>query len=55
MNLSFETIELLGAREWKGFQFTAGPSYILHTDSDLKRSAFNSFYPTQLICRERPL
>ena len=37
MNLSFETIELLGAREWKGFQFTAGPSYILHTDSDLKR------------------
>ena len=37
MDLSFETIELLGAWEWKGFQFTAGPSYILHTDSDLKR------------------
>jgi Protein of unknown function (DUF1207) len=37
MNLSFETIELLGAWEWKGFQFTAGPSYILHTDSNLKR------------------
>ena len=37
MNLSFETIELLGGREWKGFQFTAGPSYILHTNSDLKR------------------
>ena len=37
MNLSFETIELLGALEWNGIQFTAGPSYILHTDSDLKR------------------
>jgi len=29
--------ELLGAWEWEGLQFTAGPSYILHTDSDLKR------------------
>ncbi|MBN1548877.1 MAG: DUF1207 domain-containing protein [Syntrophaceae bacterium] len=37
INLSFETIELLGACELKGFQFTAGPSCILHTDSDLKR------------------
>jgi hypothetical protein len=37
LNLSFETIELLGGWEWKGFQFTAGPSYILHTDTDLKR------------------
>lgn len=37
INLSFETIELLGAWEWEGLQFTAGPSYILHTDSDLKR------------------
>jgi hypothetical protein len=37
MNLSFETIELLGSVEWAGFQLTAGPSYILHTDSDLKR------------------
>ncbi|MBF0100674.1 MAG: DUF1207 domain-containing protein [Desulfobacterales bacterium] len=36
LNLSFETIELLGALEWAGFQFTAGPSYIIHTDSDLK-------------------
>jgi len=36
MNLSFETIELLGAWEWEGFQFTAGPSYIIHTDTDLK-------------------
>jgi hypothetical protein len=35
--LSFETIELLGAWEWEGLQFTAGPSYILHTDSDLER------------------
>lgn len=39
MNLSFETIELLGAWEWEGLQFTAGPSYIIHTDSDLKRSS----------------
>jgi len=37
INLSFETIELLGAWEWEGLQLTAGPSYILHTDSDLKR------------------
>jgi hypothetical protein len=37
LNLSFETIELLGALEWEGFQITAGPSYILHTGSDLKR------------------
>ena len=36
MNLSFEAIEMLGAWEWEGFQFTAGPSYIIHTDSDLK-------------------
>jgi hypothetical protein len=37
INLSFETIEMLGAWEWEGLQFTAGPSYILHTYSDLKR------------------
>lgn len=37
LNLSFETIELLGALEWKGIQFTAGPSYILHTNSELER------------------
>lgn len=37
INLSFETMELLGAWQWKEFQFTAGPSYILHTDTDLKR------------------
>jgi hypothetical protein len=37
INLSFESIELLGALEWEGLQFAAGPSYIIHTDSDLKR------------------
>ncbi len=37
INLSFETVELLGAWEWEGLQLTAGPSYIIHTDSDLKR------------------
>jgi hypothetical protein len=37
LNLSYEAIELLGAFEWKGLQFTAGPTYIIHTDSDLKR------------------
>lgn len=38
MNLSFETIELLGAWSWKEFQLTAGPSYIIHTDTGLKRN-----------------
>jgi hypothetical protein len=38
-NLSFETLELLGALEWKDFQFTAGPSTILHSDFDLKRNS----------------
>lgn len=42
INLSFETLELLGAWEWKEFQFTAGPSYIIHTDSDLKRSSIQA-------------
>jgi hypothetical protein len=37
LNLSFETLELLGAWEWNGLQFSAGPSYIIHTYSDLKR------------------
>ncbi len=37
MNLSFETIELLSSWEIIGLQVTAGPSYILHSDSDLKR------------------
>jgi len=37
INLSFETIELLGAWEWEGLQFSAGPSYIINTDSDLKQ------------------
>jgi hypothetical protein len=39
MNLSFETIELLGAWDWEGLQFTAGPSYIIHSDTDLKRNS----------------
>lgn len=42
LNLSFETIELLGAWEWEGFQFTAGSSYILRTDYDLKRSSIQA-------------
>jgi hypothetical protein len=42
INLSFETIELLGAWEWEGLQFTAGPSYIIHTDTDLKRSSIEA-------------
>ena len=37
INLSFETIEVLGGWEWEGLRFTAGPSYILHTDTPLKR------------------
>ena len=37
INLSFETIELLGGWEWEGIRLTAGPSYILHTDTPLKR------------------
>ena len=42
LNLSFETIELLGAWEWEGFQFTTGPSYIIHTYTDLKRYSFQA-------------
>jgi len=37
INLSFETIELLGGWEWQGIRFSAGPSYILHTSTPLKR------------------
>lgn len=39
INLSFETLELLGSWEGKGFQITAGPSYIIHTDSNLQRNS----------------
>jgi len=39
INLSLETIELLAAYEWKGLQLTAGPSYIIHSDTDLKRNS----------------
>jgi hypothetical protein len=42
LNLSFETIEMLAAWEWEGLQFTAGPSYILHTYSPLKRYSFQA-------------
>lgn len=37
LNLSFETIELLAGWEWEGIRLTAGPSYILHTDTSLDR------------------
>ena len=37
INLSFETIELLGGWEWEGIRLSAGPSYILHADTPLKR------------------
>jgi hypothetical protein len=37
INLSFETLELLAGWQWKGFRITAGPSYIIHTDTPLKR------------------
>ncbi len=37
INLSFETIELLGGWEWEGIRLTAGPSYIVHSDTTLKR------------------
>jgi len=39
INLSFETIELLGGWEWEGLRLTAGPSYIIHSDSPLKRTS----------------
>ncbi|MBF0411328.1 MAG: DUF1207 domain-containing protein [Desulfamplus sp.] len=42
INLSFETIELLAAVDWNGIQLSAGPSYIVHTDSDLKRNSFQA-------------
>ncbi|ALC17759.1 hypothetical protein DSOUD_3033 [Desulfuromonas soudanensis] len=37
INLSFETIELLAGWDWKGIRVTAGPSYIVHTSTPLKR------------------
>ncbi|MBF0226233.1 MAG: DUF1207 domain-containing protein [Desulfobacterales bacterium] len=37
INLSFESIELFVAYEWEGIQLTAGSSYIIHSDTDLKR------------------
>ncbi len=40
INLSFETLELLGGWKWEGIRLTAGSSYILHTDTPLKRYSF---------------
>ena len=40
INLSFETLELLGGWQWEGIRLTAGSSYILHTDTPLKRYSF---------------
>ena len=37
LNLSFETVELLGGWEWESIRLSAGPSYILHSDTPLKR------------------
>lgn len=37
IELSYETIELLGAWGWEGLQLTAGPSIILHTVTPLDR------------------
>ena len=37
INLSFETVELLAAWEWQGLRIGGGPSYIVHSDTPLKR------------------
>jgi hypothetical protein len=37
INMSFEAIELLVGLDWEGIRVTAGPSYILHTDTPLER------------------
>lgn len=42
INLSFETFELLAGWQKRGFRMTAGPSYILHTDTPLKRSSMQA-------------
>lgn len=39
INLSYEAVELLAGWEWKGIRLTAGPSYIIHSDTSLKRSS----------------
>jgi hypothetical protein len=39
INLSFETVELLGGWDWEGIRLTAGASYIIHTDTPLKRTS----------------
>ena len=37
INLSFEAVELLGGWEWEGLRLSAGPTYILHSSTALKR------------------
>lgn len=37
INLSFETAEFLAAWEWRGLRISGGPSYIIHTDTPLRR------------------
>jgi hypothetical protein len=39
INLSFETVELLAGWDWKGLRLTAGPSYIVHSSTPLKRNS----------------
>lgn len=37
INLSFETLELLAGWDWEGIRLTAGPSWIVHASTSLKR------------------
>lgn len=42
INLSFETVELLGAWEWEGIQLTAGHSYIINSYTGLKPNSLQA-------------
>jgi hypothetical protein len=42
VNLSFEAVELLMAWEWEGLHLTAGPSYIIHSSTDIDRNIFQA-------------
>lgn len=42
VNLSFEAVELLVAWEWEGLHLTAGPSYIIHSSTDINRNIFQA-------------
>jgi hypothetical protein len=42
VNLSFEAIELLAAWEWEELHLTAGPSYIIHSSTDIDRNIFQA-------------